>query len=197
MKVMFLCFLIAVSCTSLASRQDSVSEVHKLFVEDQIDRGVGDKEAIHGDAILKRDEARRARVHQLLEAGSLKTADDFHDAAFIFQHGQTPDDYLFAHVLAIIAVRKGDNRSLWVAAATLDRYLGSVNQPQIFGTQFHSNGNSPYTQEPYNRALVPDQLREILCVPSIEQQKLNLSEYIAGRWPTRTRPLGCAPERFP
>lgn len=195
MKIALL--LIFAFATALPSAQEATSEVHKLFVEDQIDRGVGDKEAIHGDAILKRDEARRARVHQLLEAGSLKTADDFHDAAFICQHGQTADDYLFAHVLAIVAVQKGDNRSLWVAAATLDRYLNSINQPQIFGTQFHSRGNSPYTQEPYNRALIPDQLRTMLCVPPIEQQKLNLTEFSAGRWPTRTRPLGCIPERFP
>lgn len=195
MKITLL--LIFAFATALPSAQETTSEVHKLFVEDQIDRGVGDKEAIHGDAILKRDEARRARVHQLLEAGSLKTADDFHDAAFICQHGQTADDYLFAHVLAIVAVQKGGNRSLWVAAATLDRYLSSINQPQIFGTQFHSHGNSPYTQEPYNRALIPDQLRGMLCVPPIEQQKLNLTEFNAGRWPARTRPPGCVPERFP
>jgi len=197
MKIALLLVSIMVSCSSLASRQESASEVHKLWDEDQIDRGVGAVEAIHGDTLLKRDEARRLRVHELLESGSLKTAEDFHDAAFIYQHGQTSDDYLFAHVLATIAVQKGDSRSLWVSAATLDRYLSSINQPQIFGTQFHSHSNSPYTQDPYNHSLVADQLRIMLSVPSIEQQKLNLIEYNAGRWPAQTRPPGCTPERFP
>jgi hypothetical protein len=47
----------------------------------------------------------------LLESGKLETAEDFHDAAFIYQHGQKPDDYLLAHVLAMVAVQKGDAKS--------------------------------------------------------------------------------------
>lgn len=190
MKIAFL--LICALAVALPASQERTSEVHRLYDEDQIDRGVGDKEAIHGDAILKRDEARRARVHQLLDAGSLKTADDFHDAAFIYQHGQTSDDYLLAHILAMVAVEKGDQRSLWISAATLDRYLYFIQQPQIFGTQYHSHNSDPYTQDPYNRSLVPDQLRTLFCVPSIGQQKLNLSEFNAGRYPAGMTPPGCA-----
>ncbi len=42
-----------------------------------------------------------------------------------------PDDYLLAHTLAMIAVAKGDEGSLWIGTATLDRYLQSVGKPQI------------------------------------------------------------------
>lgn len=169
----------------------AVSEVHELYVQDQRDRGVGNTPAISGAQLSTRDQQRRTRVHQMLEAGLLKTAGDFHDAAFIYQHGQTPDDYLLAHVLATVAVAKGDKRSLWISAATLDRYLTAIHQPQIFGTQYHSTDDLPLTQEPYQRRLIPDRLRGILCVPSLQQQKINLAEFAAGKYPEHIMPEGC------
>ena len=131
------------------------------------------------------------RIHELLSTGALQTAEDFHDAAFIYQHGQTPDDYLLAHVLATVAVQKGDSKSLWISAATLDRYLDSITQPQVFGTQYHSKDDSPVTQEPYNRILIPDQLRADFCVPSLDQQQKNLAEFKAGKYPAGILPPGC------
>lgn len=172
-------------------RPVTMSNVHKLYVEDQQDRGVGGKPGFPGVELITRDQQRRTRVHQMLEAGLLKTADDFHDAAFIYQHGQTPDDYLLAHVLATIAVAKGDKRSLWISAATLDRYLLAIHQPQIFGTQYHTTDGTHFTQEPYQRALIPDQLRAVLCVPSLPQQQINLAEFATGKYPQRMMPEGC------
>lgn len=61
---------------------------------------------------------------------------DFRYASFIFQHGQTSDDYLLAHVLAVEAVVHGNTVSKWIAAATLDRYLQEIGQKQVFGTQY-------------------------------------------------------------
>lgn len=170
------------------------NEVHRLYIEDQEDRGAaGDgRQALAGEQLILRDEARRKRVHQLLAADDLKTAEDFHDAAFIYQHGQTPSDYLLAHILATVAVQKGDSKSLWISAATLDRYLDSIGQPQIFGTQYHSKGSSQITQEPYDRELVPDSFRLVFCVPSIEQQKKNLLEFRSGRYPSGILAPGCS-----
>jgi hypothetical protein len=122
-----------------------------------------------------------------LAAGQLISALDFHDAAFIFQHGDTPDDYLLAHILAMEAVVKGDTSSKWIAAATLDRYLMTIGQKQVFGTQYPDNtylyylqhSNDPdlgekikavpkgTTQQPYNDQLVPDTLRADFCVPAL------------------------------
>jgi hypothetical protein len=34
--------------------------------------------------------------------------------------------------------RKSDLDARWIAAATLDRYLQRIGQPQVFGTQFSS-----------------------------------------------------------
>lgn len=167
------------------------NNVHQLFLEDQKDRGEG-AEQLPWDKIAAHDLERRSQVHKLLESGSLKTAEDFHDAAFIYQHGQTPDDYLLAHVLGTVAVAKGDATSLWITAASLDRYLQSINHPQIFGTQYHSSNNSPTAQNPYETNLVPDQLRAALCVPSLEQQQKNIAEFNAGRYPDTMIPKGCS-----
>ena len=179
------------AASSVSPRQaSSPSPVHKLFLDDQKDRS-GPGLSIQSNDLFQRDANRRTQVHAMLEASSLKTAEDFHDAAYIYQHGQTPDDYLLAHILATVAVAKGDATSLWISAATLDRYLDSVHQPQAFGTQYHSNGKPPFTQEPYSRDLIPDQLRAVYCVPSLDQQKENLSEFDAGKYPAGIVPKGC------
>jgi hypothetical protein len=120
-------------------------------------------------AIEKTDRARRERVSALLAARALHTADDYRKAAFVFQHGGRPDAYLLAHTLALVAVAKGDQGAAWIAAATLDRYLHSVRQPQIYGTQFLGAGTAA-TQEPYNRQLISDALRTELGVPTQASQ---------------------------
>lgn len=176
--------------TALSRQTASLNPVHTLFLEDQRDRADGGLSP-QSRELFKRDADRRKQVHAMLEAGSLKTGEDFHDAAYIYQHGQTPDDYLLAHILATVAVAKGDATSLWISAATLDRYLDSVHQPQVFGTQYRSNGKPPFTQEPYSRDLIPDQLRVVYCVPSLDQQKENLSEFDAGKYPAGIVPKGC------
>jgi len=188
-----LCLLLAAVCVAPGGFQSAATstEVHQLYLDDQNDRGVGG-ESLPWDKIEPRDRSRRARVHELLAAGKLQTGEDFHNAAFIYQHGQTPADYLLAHVLATVAVQKGDSKSLWISAASLDRYLNSAGQPQIFGTQYQSKDDSPVTQEPYNRELIPDQLRGVFCVPILEQQQKNLEEFQAGKYPAGILPAGCA-----
>ena len=120
-------------------------------------------------SVINREDAeRRNQTAKLLADGQLHTGEDFNRAAFIFQHGSTPDDYLLAHTLAMIAVAKGDETALWIGTATLDRYLQSVGKPQIYGTQFKSGKDA--TQEPFNRSLISDSLRRELGVPSLAAQ---------------------------
>lgn len=176
--------------TASQQHRGYASDIHQLYVEDQKDRGVGG-ESLPYDQLEIRDRKRRAQLRELLQAGVLKTGEDFHDAAYIYQHGEVPDDYLLAHVLGTLAVAKGDNKSLWISAAALDRYLHAIHQAQVFGTQYQSTGDSPVTQEPYARSLVPDALRGVYCVPGLEQQRKNLAEFQAGRYPTGIIPAGC------
>lgn len=186
---------------ALAQDTNLETSVHELYLQDQSDRGVGDGKAVSNwQDRVKRDTARRYRVRELVASGSLKTAEDFHDAAFIFQHSVQTDqypltavasDYLLAHVLASVAVAKGDSKSLWISAASLDRYLQLIGQAQVFGTQYQSKDDQPYTQEPYNRTLIPDALRSVFCVPSLEQQKSDVKDFNAGRYPAGLLPAGC------
>src|ERR1700722_20111462 len=123
----------------------SASRVHQLEMEDQSENPGN----ISAADYYRHGDARRAEVRKLLEEGKLISGEDFSDAALIFQHGQTPDEFLFAHVLAVEALTRGGSADKWIAAATLDRYLQSVNQPQIFGTQYpgdKSAGNTPKPQ---------------------------------------------------
>jgi hypothetical protein len=148
MKFVFLLVFLALAVLVPVTAQDKPglnNNVHQLFLDDQKDRGEG-ADQLPWDKIAARDVERRSQVRKLLESGTLKTAEDFHDAAFIYQHGQTPDDYLLAHVLGTVAVAKGDASSLWISAASLDRYLQAMNQPQVFGTQYRSINNSSTTQ---------------------------------------------------
>ena len=135
-----------------------------------------DQKAREGDHVdwgklAKDDEQRRKDLREMLAAGQVRTGTDFYHAALIFQHGQNPDDYLLAHVLAMDAVALGSKEARWLSAATLDRYLLSIWQPQVFGTQFHGGyGYGPMTHDRINPAIVTDPMRVATCVASSAQQ---------------------------
>jgi hypothetical protein len=138
------------------------------------------------------------QIRAMLAKGEIERAQDFHDASFLFQHGESADDYLFAHILAIEAVIRGDNSSKWIVAATLDRYLQIIGKPQIFGTQYpsdsalpakpdtHQNPFQGRTQSPFNDQFVPAAMRRDFCVPDLEQQKKNLQSLNDGHYPDST-----------
>jgi hypothetical protein len=144
-------------------------------------------------------EKRRAETRKLLAEGRIVSGEDFSDASLIFQHGQTPEDFLFAHILAVESLIHGGSDK-WMAAATLDRYLQSVNQHQVFGTQYtgiKSAENTPKplvdphvlniqrTLEPYDPRLLSDSVREDFCVPNVAQQEKNLAIFNTGHRPER------------
>jgi hypothetical protein len=160
------------------------AEMKAIFSEDQRVRTGGADPATWG----KTDALRRDRTRQLLAQGALRNGKDFEEASYIFQHGDTPDDYLLAHTLACVAIAKGDSAAIWISAATLDRYLMAIGQSQIYGTQYGKRGadgqlteNAPWTQEPYNRGLVSDALRAALNVPPQAQQQKQLDDMKAGK----------------
>jgi hypothetical protein len=157
-------------------------EMQRIFDADQKPRQKPAELTPEKWTVINREDAeRRTQTAKLLADGQLHTAEDFNRAAFIFQHGSTSDDYLLAHTLAMIAAAKGDEGSLWIGTATLDRYLQSVGKPQIYGTQF--KGNKDATQEPFNRNLISDSLRRELGVPGLagqlDQQKFWAEQYKA------------------
>ncbi len=161
------------------------AEMAKLFAEDQAVRQNVKPEQYNDMAFIERmnaaDDVRRARTRVLLDQGKLTTADDYYAAAFVVQHGDKPEDYLLAHSLAIASVARGKARASWIAAATLDRYLQTIGQKQIYGTQWRQADNMPLTRDPYDRQLVPDSLRTALNVPDLAEQDQELAEMQAER----------------
>lgn len=158
-------------------------EMTALFEADQADRT--DLAHIDWKVLAAADEERRARTRELMDAGELRSRDDFYHAALVFQHGSSPADYLLAHTLAVVAVAKGRRDATWIAAATLDRYLQAIGQKQVYGTQFSIPQNAPATQEPYDRTLISDALRAALGVPPLESQDEKRQEYDAQLRPTK------------
>lgn len=145
-----------------------------IFDEDQ---RVRTEEKIDWQTVSRSDAERRQQTRKLLADGALHTAKDYEEAAFVFQHGDSPQDYLLAHTLAMVAVSKGDPTAIWIAAATLDRYLEKIGQKQIFGTQTATDAQGHWTQEPYDRELVSDALRQQLGVPPQSIQTEQLKAY--------------------
>jgi hypothetical protein len=208
------CFLFAASW--FASAQSATTPtLRSLFVQDQRDRGVPlADDAVHelsaAEAaklphhewpdITKRDEERRASAKKLL-AGEPRTGENLYYAAFIFQHGQEPRDYLFAHILATESIARGYPKAAWISAATLDRYLQSIGQKQVFGTQYldakyawylqHRNDPdtkdkiasipSGQTLEPYDSDLIPDSIRADFCVPALAVQQKHIADVHDGK----------------
>lgn len=74
----------------------------------------------------------------MLIRGEITSGNDFYEAAFIFQHGETASDYLFSHVLALEALTKGFDRAKWLSVATLDRYLQLIGQHRSLARNFRS-----------------------------------------------------------
>ena len=212
----FLPFVIACSVAGFAAQMPpaktqnppKVSDaIHQLSVEDGEDVTHGISK-FSEEQLNARANARREKVRALLAAGELKTDEDFHEAAFILQHGENTADCLFAHVLAMEAVLKGSDEAKWIEAATLDRYLQSIGQPQVFGTQYPLDPNLPHqphpavgsqgafrsgrTLAPYNEQFLPDSARLDFCVPVLAQQRENRAMFNAGKRPTDTmRAPGC------
>jgi hypothetical protein len=78
---------------SLDDNAVSNSEMQRIYDEDQRERQTDAQFAAAAEANSRQGEERRSQTRKLLADGQLHTAEDFKRAAFIFQHGSTPDDF--------------------------------------------------------------------------------------------------------
>ena len=147
------------------------AEMAAIYKADQAPRQSLKSYEAHPKEFDKDDGARREQVRGLIERGQLRAAEDFRLAAMVFQHGSEPRDFLFAHTLALIALEKGDRSASWIAAASLDRYLRSIDRQQIFGLQFKPGGSD---RQPLDGKLISDALRRELGVPTLAEQQAQM-----------------------
>jgi hypothetical protein len=166
---------------TVPSLPDVNPQLLQLAIEDQSDRG---NDLLSGKQLKtpanlnvpKRDAERQAKVRALLAEGKVNTGREYYFAALIFQHSETSENLLLAHILAVTSVAKGDESGGWLSAATLDRYLWSIKHPQIFGTQYQTGADNKGTMEPYDRTAISDKIRAAWGVDSLDQQQKNLND---------------------
>ena len=145
-------------------------ELARLYQEDQADRASKDGKPIDWKTVDPRDKARERRVKELYANNQLRTGADYYHVAMVLQHASTPEDYLLAHELCVVAISKGDERAKWLAAASEDRFLMQIGRPQRFATQFRSVGNTPMRLYETDSG-VTDELRGALNVPTLAQAR--------------------------
>lgn len=152
------------------------AELARLFAEDQADRKPEAGRSIDWVEVGKRDKARLARARELYARAELRAGEDYWHAAMVLQHGGEPQDHLLAHELCVVAIAKGFDRAKWLAAASEDRFLGSVGRPQRFGTQYTAAGpNAPYHLAPIEDG-VTDALRREFNAPTLAEAKAREAE---------------------
>lgn len=93
--------------------------------------------------LRERDRDRRRRaleaLTELRKSGKL-APDDLYHTAWLYNHGDDPDEAKLAHELASVAARRGHGPARWLAAAAYDRWCMYDGRPQKYGTQFVPDG---------------------------------------------------------
>ncbi|MFH2201770.1 MAG: hypothetical protein ABIJ96_01505 [Elusimicrobiota bacterium] len=155
-------------------------KLQELFEEDQQDRAkvYDTKESV--EQLSTRDATRRKRLLVMMELDEIKTKSDLYHAAVVFQHGNTSSDFLIAHRLATLAALNGHRTARWLLAASLDRYLMSIRQGQIYGTQFEYNSDSKAYELklPVQDPIILSFEKEMLGVPSVKERLKQLNAQI-------------------
>ena len=149
-------------------------ELARMYEEDQSDRKPIAGKQIDWIIVGPRDKAREARVKEFYATNQLRTGNDYHRAAMVLQHAGKPEDFLLAHEFCVIAIFKGID-ARWLAAASEDRFLQSIERPQRFGTQSKKMGDSPWSLGEID-ASVTDAHRAEMKVPSLDQAKARLDK---------------------
>lgn len=157
------------------------NELRAMFAGDQADRRAVSARTMTGAELGVRDLQRRQRLEELVADGALVSADDYYYAAFLLQHGTTAAEYRRAHDFAQIAMKGGSRPARWLVAATMDRWLVALGQPQQYGTQYlriGTHGYAIYAVDPQ----VSDEERAQYDVPPLGEQLRALTEKNDG-WP--------------
>jgi hypothetical protein len=111
-------------------------ELKKLYDEDQADRADftrSDKDKLF--EMLKHDRVRINRVAEIFAKGCLKSAEDYLNAATVFQHGEVPDHFFQTYIWAKKAFDMGLENAGQMAGNGIDRYLMNIGQKQLYGGQ--------------------------------------------------------------
>lgn len=143
------------------------AELISIYISDQTDRNSHD---INWDEVSKRDSLRRIRVNEILESNGIITARDFKNAAMVFLHGNDSSDYGKAVRFMKKAIELDSTINKWLFAAASDRYLLSIGEPQIYGTQYIKMGDEPWKIALIDTSKITDAERIEYGVETLNQQ---------------------------
>lgn len=173
----------------------SASDLARLFAEDQSDRIGPDGRArtdIDWKAVSARDRKREAQILGVYRGGGLKSGSDYYHAAMILQHSNDARMNLLAHEFAIISWVKRDQRARWLVAASEDRFLMKIGQPQRFGTQYQSKSVGSPLELYRMDNVVTNELRKEFEVPSPGQAMGALNDCPVCKKPNEPPLINCS-----
>lgn len=155
-------------------------KLQEIFEEDQRDREKVYSRPEEVSNLKRRDAERRKRVLMMIELGEVTTKNDLYHAAIVFQHGEKAEDFLTAHRMATLSALLGHRTARWLLAASLDRYLMSIAQGQVYGTQFEHNPseNRYQLKLPVQDPIVISFEKELLGIPSVNARLEQLNSRI-------------------
>lgn len=174
MKIKIWAVLSFMQLLSLAAfSQENNKELLQMYIEDQADRRQDD---IDWTIVSARDSARQVRAYEILNDEDSLTAQDYKNAAMIFQHGMDTVASKMAVKLMKKAVELDPNLNKWLLAAAIDRDLMRRGKPQIYGTQFRKLKDSPWQLYEIDTTQVTDDERAEYNVPPLAAQyeRLNM-----------------------
>lgn len=143
-------------------------ELAEIYRVDQADR---QSEDIDWEVVSRNDSLREVRIYQLLDSNLVRTSKDYHNAAMIFQHGADSTAYGMAVKLMRKSLEIDPDGDKWLFAAATDRYLLSIDQPQIYGTQYQQFGDEPWKLGNMDTTQITDAERMEYGVETLAQQR--------------------------
>jgi len=145
-------------------------ELIEMFKKDQADR----TNHFDRDILQKNDSLREAKVYELLDSNKVRTSLDFNNAALIFHHGEDSVAYAMAVKLMRKSIELDSTRNKWFLAVITDRYLLSINKPQIYGTHYKRLDNNIVVREELDSTKITDAERVEYGVETLAEQREKL-----------------------
>ncbi|WP_444944193.1 hypothetical protein ACJJIK_03255 [Microbulbifer sp. ZKSA006] len=144
----------------------------ELFSQDQSARNIPHSE-IDWSSLDQQDKDRREEALKMLANGRIRSAKDYYHSALIFQHGNNSEDIRLAHALATIAaiLAKDKSEANWLKAASWDRLMMNLDQPQWYGTQFVKDKSGNWNLYKVDPDIVSDQQRIDWSVRTLAESK--------------------------
>ena len=174
--VLLILVSVLVSCTSKQEKTNTETEEQiadnaeliEIYQKDQSDRQTDN---IDWSVVSKRDSLRQKRVYELWDSSKVRTSEDYHNAAMVFQHGGDSIAYGMAVKLMRKSIELDSTANKWLLAAAIDRDLLSRNKPQIYGTQYQKMGDEPWKLGEIDTTQITDAERIEYGVETLDQQR--------------------------